>query len=223
LQQSEQVLRDAVQRNPGNTDLSVALADVLFSEQKDDKADQVLGQLRLNHKDRADVSLALGDLFLQRHKLDRAFDEYRRGLDSAPGNTELQHRIVECYLVSGDVSNAVLWNGKILQQNPKDLTANIARARVLLAQGKVSDAATILREQVDEARDSAQARYYLSVALWRRGDVNNAKSELQQTLRLSPDMPAPYMLWPKSICLWERDRSAGIRGTQRGGQSRGGR
>src|SRR5260370_39878264 len=59
LQQAEQVLQDAVEHTSDDTDLSVAWADVLFTEQNVDNAEEVVGRLRIKHKDSADVALAL--------------------------------------------------------------------------------------------------------------------------------------------------------------------
>jgi tetratricopeptide (TPR) repeat protein len=204
LPEAEQVLRDAVKHNSDDISAGLALNDVLFAEQKTDNADEVLNEIRSRHANSADIALAIGDLFFRRHQMDEASAEYRRGLDIAPASMELKQRMVEYYLTVMDANNAALWNQEVLQESPKDLTANVAQGRILLARGRITDAVALLRQQVNEAHDSPQARYYLAVALWQQGDANTAKSQLQEALERDPDMlPALHALAELHISLGE--------------------
>src|SRR4029077_10503336 len=79
-------------------------------------------------------------------------------------------------------------NDGVLRQGPKDLAAHIAGGRILLGQGKRDEAIAELRQQASEAPDSPQAHYFLAFSHWQNGNSAQAKSELQEALRVSPSM-----------------------------------
>jgi len=96
--------------------------------------------------------------------------------------------MVELYLITGRYDEAAKLNDGILRQGPKDLAAHIARGRILLGQSKRDEAIAELRKQATEAPDSPQAHYYLALAHWQNGNTAQAKSELQEALRVAPTM-----------------------------------
>jgi tetratricopeptide (TPR) repeat protein len=69
-----------------------------------------------------------------------------------------------------------------------------ARARLLLAQGKNSDAQQILKELTDIAPKYAPAFYYLGLTYADSGDFAKATDQLRTAARLAPSEPQTYMM-----------------------------
>jgi putative PEP-CTERM system TPR-repeat lipoprotein len=185
LPEAEQVLQTALERNPDEINLYLASADLLLAQAKTEPLEALLRKLRERLR-KPETALALGDFFASRNQRERAMAEYRRGLETAPNNLDIKARLVEHHLAAGQIKEAERWNSEILGEKPKDVQAGIARGRILLAQGKREEAITELRQQVSQARDSAQPHFYLAEAYLRNLNPSQAKAELQEAIRLAP-------------------------------------
>jgi len=124
--EAEQVLKDGVEHNPDALPLYINWADLLYAQQKKEAAEATLGGLRDRQRDSAEVAIAIGDFYVQRGQTDKATVEYRRGLQVAPKNLEIQKRMVELFLITGRYDEAAKLNDGLLRQGPKDLGAHIA-------------------------------------------------------------------------------------------------
>jgi tetratricopeptide (TPR) repeat protein len=188
LPEAEQVLRDGVDRNPNAVPLYINWAALLYAQQKTEAVAAILDKLRGRQRNSAEVAIVIGDFYLQRGQNEPALTEYRRGLEAAPKNVEIQKRMVELFLITGRYDEAAKLNDGVLRQERKNLAAHIARGRILLGQGKPDEAISELRQQTTDAPDSPQAHYYLALAHWQKGSTAQAKSELQEALRVAPTM-----------------------------------
>jgi len=187
--QAEQVLQQGMERNPDAATLYIAQADLLGLEGKKQQAESVVQALRTRQPGLADVAMSIGDLYFRQKQPDRALAEYQRGTSLDPKNDELRQRLLDLNIDLGRIPEADDLDRQILKQSPKDVPANIARGRILLAQGKNDEAITVLRQQVTQAPDAVLAHYFLAVAYRQNAQFQEAKSQLQETLRVRPDMP----------------------------------
>ena len=190
LFRAEQVLQQGVDNNPDDRGLSLTWADFLYAQQKKDAADAVLRRLRDRQRKSAPVALGIGDFYASRKETDKALAEYRRGLDIDSKNIEIKNHMVECFLGAGRNEEAEALNGKILKQRPKDVVAGLARARILLTNGKPNDAIEQLHHLISQTQDSPQAHYTLGVAYLQNRNFAQAKAEFREALKLQPNMLA---------------------------------
>ena len=187
-EQAVRVLQQALDRNSDAVALYIAEADLLYSQDKKDAAESTLQLLRSHVKTSVEASLAVGDFYAQHGSMDRALAEFQSGLILDPKNIDLKNHSVEAYLASQRLTEASLLNQSVLKQKPKDTLARIQSARIMLAGGRTDEAVSALRRQVIDSRDLPQAHYFLALAYRQQGSVEEAKSELQETLRVSPQM-----------------------------------
>lgn len=188
LPRGQQILEQGVSNNPDDKDLYFTWADFLYSQQKKEEADAALKKARDRQPKSGAIAMAIGDFYVGRHEVEKALAEYRRGIKIDAKNFEIRDHLVECLLDAGRTGEAETANSEIIRQRPKDVRAGIAGGRILLASGKSSDAVEQLRTVVTKAQDSPQAHYYLALAYIQNQNLQQAKSELQEALRLSPDM-----------------------------------
>ena len=187
--QAEQVLREGVERNPDTPALYMARADMLGLEGKREEAEGVLQALRARQPNSPDVATSIGDFYFRQKEPDRALAEYQRGVALHPTSNELRQRLLDLDLDLGRIPEAADLDRQLLERSPKDVPANIARGRILLAQGKNDEAITVLRQQVTQAPDAVLAHYFLAMAYRQNAQFQEAKGQLQEALRVEPDMP----------------------------------
>jgi tetratricopeptide (TPR) repeat protein len=177
-----------VTNNPEAANLYTTWADFLFSMQKVAEADSALGQLRSRQAKSPAVALLIGDFYFVRQQMDKAIAEYRRGLQLDGKNLEIQNHMVDCYLSAGRLKEAAEANEAVRRRAPKDVYAGIAHGRILLGEGKRAEAITELQRVVSQARDSAEAHYFLGLAYWQNRNLPQAKTELLDAVRLAPGL-----------------------------------
>ncbi len=187
---AEEVLQAGIQKNPDATQLYIAWANMVSDTGKPGDADVVLDRLRNQLPKSPDVALAIGEFYLRNKNTDKALTEYRRGLVASPGNIELESRMLDLYLSTNQIDQAVKLDSELLRRAPKDSFVNVQHGRLLLAQGKKDEAIIALQNAVKNAPESAMAHYQLAMAYWQNENLGQANSELHEALKASPsDLP----------------------------------
>lgn len=185
LAEAGKVFDSGIARNPEAIGLYLSAADLLMAQGENEAFEAMLNRLRERVR-KPGAALALGDFFVSRNKRERAIAEYRLGLEIDPKDLQLKARLVEQHLAAGEANEAERWNAAILKVRPKDPGAGIARGRILFAQGKREEAIGELRRQVEQARDSAHAHYYLGLAYLHNQNPARARGEFQEAMKLAP-------------------------------------
>jgi tetratricopeptide (TPR) repeat protein len=187
--QAEQVLRDGIAKSPDSTPIYIQLTSILVSEGKTADAEAVLDALRNQLPKAAGAAMAIGDFYFERKETDQALAEYRRGQSLDPKNIEIQKRIQDVYLTTGQVQAATDLDKQLLKEAPKDIFVRIDHGRLLMAQGNPLDASTYLQQVVADAAGTPQAHYYLAMAYWQDGNLERAHGALLDALRASQGFP----------------------------------
>ncbi|MGC1105169.1 MAG: tetratricopeptide repeat protein [Candidatus Acidiferrales bacterium] len=187
--QAEQALQEGIKIVPSAIPLYLNLARAFESQGKASDAENVLNSLSAQLPKSTDAALGIGDFYLETRMNDRALAAYQRGLSNDPKNITLQERIEDLYITTKQTDLAAKLDGELLKQSPNDVLARINHGRVLMAQGKVSDAIDALQKVAADAANSPQAHYYLAMAYWQSNNLAQANDQLQQTLRVSPTLP----------------------------------
>jgi tetratricopeptide (TPR) repeat protein len=189
LPEAQEILQTGIQNNPNTLELYIALADIQSNGGKPTDATGTLGKLRSQMPKSPEAATAIGNYYAQRSDVDKAVAEYQRGLSVAAGNLNIENRLEDLYLSSNRTDEASKLDMQLMKQAPKDLVVSINHGRLLLAQGKQKDAVIGLQSAVKGAADSPQAHYYLGIAYWQTGSLEQANSEFQEALKASPGFP----------------------------------
>jgi tetratricopeptide (TPR) repeat protein len=186
---AQQALQDGISKNPAGTALYIDRASMLISQGQKEDAEALLDELRKQPVDSADAAVAIGDFYFQQKETNRALAEYQRGLSIGPKSLEVRKRILDLYLSTGQTQLAAELDRELGKESPKDVTVRIDHGRLLMAQGKISDAINTLQKVVVDASDSAQANYFLAMAYLQNDNMAQAHSALLEALKASPDLP----------------------------------
>jgi tetratricopeptide (TPR) repeat protein len=185
---SEEVLRSAIQNASANDPAPyLRLAGLMLRQGHKAEGEQVVQQLREKQASSALVAAAIGDYYLASRDSQNAIREYQRGLNLDPKNTDLQLRLLETMISSGQIDDATKLTDRLLKENPGDIMARITHARLLAIKGNTTEAITTLREVIKDAPENPQAHFVLGKVLHQTGDLAGAKSELQETLKRQPE------------------------------------
>ena len=189
MPEAEAVLQQGAQNIPNNVAIYLDWAATLVSEDKNSDADATLKVLENQSPKSVEVASAIGDYYLQRNAVEQALGEYQRGLTIDPKNLSLQQKLEDVYLTTGKPDSAAQIDANLMQQAPNNATNKINHGRLLIEQGKFQEAVAALQKAVADAGDSNQAHYYLGMAYWKSEDTNQANTEFQSALRISPGLP----------------------------------
>jgi tetratricopeptide (TPR) repeat protein len=183
---AEEILQKGVENIPDGFSLYTNWAAVLYGEHEEEAGDDVIGSLRNRNRNSPTVAQVIGDFYVQHNDSNRALAEYRRGLQLDPHNVELNERMIDQYLASGHVQEAKLLNAIIFAKDPTNVAANVAKARISMADGHIENAISELRQQLVQNMNSPEVHYYLGLALWEKGELAQAKTELRLATELDP-------------------------------------
>jgi tetratricopeptide (TPR) repeat protein len=189
VDQTEQTLQAGIKADPSAIPLYLDLAVVFESQGKQPDAENILTNLSTQLPKSADAALAIGDFYHQVKMDDRALAEYQRGLSISPQNVVMKERIEDLYLEKAQIADAAKIDDSLLKQSPNDVSVQVNHGRVLMAEGKLSDAIQVLQKVTSNAGNSAEGHYYLAIAYIQSNNPAQANSELQQTLRVAPGNP----------------------------------
>jgi tetratricopeptide (TPR) repeat protein len=188
MPEAETTLQQGAQNVPGNIQIYMDWAATLSSDGKNADAEGTLKVLEDQSPKSLQVAIAVGDYYLQRNIADQALAEYQRGLSIDPKNLSIQQKMEDIYLTTGKTELAAEIDAALLKQAPNDSTNKINHGRLLIAQNRLQDAVTALQKAVADAGDSNQAHYYLGMAEWKNGSPEQANTEFQNALRISPGL-----------------------------------
>lgn len=180
--QAEQVYQTAIKANPSAIPLYLQLAGLFENQGKQSDAENTLTNLGNQLPKSVDAAAAAGNFYRMAKMNDRALAEFQRGLAANPGNLDLEHSIADLYLINGQTDQAATLDAEMLKQAPNDPLALTDQGRLLLAQGKVSDAVNTLQRVSSQSPASPDAHYYLAIAYLRSNNPVQANGEFQQAL-----------------------------------------
>jgi tetratricopeptide (TPR) repeat protein len=128
----------------------------------------------------ADFYVRIGDWTKAKSELERLSREHK----DDPG---VLHKLIEVCLTLNDQKAAKALNEALLKKNPRDSYGHLFKGRLCLAEGKVEDAILEFNETAKYRPDSAPLHYYLAQAHIQKGDLPQARQELETALRYDPN------------------------------------
>ncbi|MGB9105460.1 MAG: tetratricopeptide repeat protein, partial [Terriglobales bacterium] len=165
----------------------VAMARFYMLQHKKDRAEQVLADAKKTMPDNPDGYRLLGDFYFSTGETDKALAEYAALLQEHKNDLKLKKTYIATLLLRNRVDEAARLNDEILNKDPQDVEALVARGRILVAQRKGDEAVQALEKAVKSDPDNAAAHYYLALAADLTGDANRREQELREAVRLRSD------------------------------------
>lgn len=188
----------AVRRRDANADniqTHLALATHYLGMNEPAKLDTALKGILSRGKDFPDAYQYVGDFFYRVRNLDRAASTYQEGMSKNPEKADgLRKRLIEARVAQGRSQEALDMTEAILKENPKDPEAIAMRASLWLYAGKpeqINTAITELQSVVSKMPENFVLRYNLGRALHSKGDLDGARVQYLDAIKLRSDYLPP--------------------------------
>ncbi|MDN4503737.1 PEP-CTERM system TPR-repeat protein PrsT [Alteromonadaceae bacterium BrNp21-10] len=138
--------REAINLFPNKPRALNTLSSLYIKLNQFDKAELLVKKsLALNSQNEKTWQLQ-GELFLTQKNPNDALESFLNGYNLAPDDPKILRNLTSLYLSNNDVEKANIYNEKIIEQSPNDLTANLIKAWFLKNQSKSKEAEAILTE-----------------------------------------------------------------------------
>jgi tetratricopeptide (TPR) repeat protein len=198
LAEAEALLKEKVANNSKQEVPYLQLAMFYSSTQRRPEMESALQRLLADPKDFPMAHLTVGRFFARLKDFDRARREYDEGLKTgSKEKATYQKAIVELLVNTGKPREAQTILEDVLKDNPKDVQAIQMRSSLRLLTGKpeeVSAAVIDLQALVAKSPDNAIYHYDLGRALMAKGAPDQARVQLEEAMRLRPDLNAPKLM-----------------------------
>ncbi|HTO70261.1 MAG TPA: tetratricopeptide repeat protein [Myxococcota bacterium] len=196
---AEEVLLQARQDAPTDSNVLLTLARFYYATGKADKAEAMLEEGVKAKPDSVDPLLVLADYHRRIGSMDKALQDVDRAIALDPKNEAAKLRRAEL-VVDQQGENATpteeSWKivREVLKDNPKSVLGLFTEGKFYLLDKKYAEAATSLRRVIDE-QPNASAHVLLGTAYLAQHQAELARSEFQQALTLdATNLPARSQL-----------------------------
>ena len=196
--QAEAELVKAADVDPENRDVRWVLASYYLANNRLDKAEPAYSAWAHLDWDKAEGRARLADYYAYPAvgRLDDAVKLYQEIAKEFPDYSRAHYRLGELSLQRGDTQGASAQVDELLKRNPKDVDALFLRARMNSAAGKIKEAIADLKTVLDTDPRSKLGLYFMSDALYRDGQYEQARAragELDRYYQDPPFLPAKLL------------------------------
>jgi tetratricopeptide (TPR) repeat protein len=184
VQSAEQALQQALAIDASSPAVHRALALVYLATRRAAQAEPHFKALAAE----PGGQLALADYYSGTGRRDAAMAVLRalqNGADKSDARAA-RLRIANLEYAAGNKTEAHKIVDGIISEKPKNVDARLAKARMLLNDGKADEAAVHAREAVKLEPDSPAAQYTLGLSFMARRDTAAAERAFQEVLKLNP-------------------------------------
>jgi len=194
LEDGEKLLKLKAENNPKNGNYQLQLAAHYFLAKRRADMDAVIRKLD-DEKLYPDGHLLAGDFFFLRiREFDHAEEQYQAAIKAFPSDKALyQKRLIELYASIGKNDEANKLIATLLKDNPKDADGVAMRAALMLTTGnrdQVNMAANDLQGLVAKTPSNYMLRYNLARALLAKSELDAARLQLEEAIKLRTDFIA---------------------------------
>ncbi len=190
--EAEQQYWQAINSDPSNPDRCTALVRLYMVQGKKDQAENFLKQVTQKFPGDSVGYRMLGDFYFAAGDLDKAVTEYAALYRDHPKDIQVKKNYIQLLILKNQLDDGQKLNNEILAATPNDVDAIIDQAQIQIRSGHPDKAIATLRTAINSEPANSAAHYYLGVALEANGDLAQAQTELQESVRLRPDLPDAY-------------------------------
>ena len=188
-EQAEGEFRRAAEVDPENRDVRWVLASYYLVNNRLDKAEDAYKAWAQLDWDKPDGRARLADYYATVGRFDDAAGIYQEIVNNKDWSdyTRARYRLGEISLQRGDAAGAKAQIDELLKRNPKDVDALFLRARMRVSAGKLKDAIADLKTVLETDPRSKLALYFMSDALYRDGQFEQARGRAGELERYYQD------------------------------------
>ncbi|HEX8191097.1 MAG TPA: tetratricopeptide repeat protein, partial [Pyrinomonadaceae bacterium] len=191
---AEAQFRKAVEVDPDNRDVRWVLASYYLVNNRLDRAEEAYKAWAQLDWDKPEGKARLADYYATVGRFDDAANLYQEIVKTSPDYARGRYRLGEISLQRGDAQGASAQAEELLRRNAKDQDALFLRARTRVAQGKLKDAIADLKVVLDAEPRSKLGLYFMSDALYRDGQLEQARARAAELERYYQDfLPAKLL------------------------------
>jgi len=203
----EQILRSKLASNPASVAYWLDLASHFVRFRKPDQMEATLreflskGELKDRHK-------LAGDFYVRIGNLPAAYKLYEEGIKAEPSSkVTLQKKMVEILAMQGQLDESIKLADSVLAAHPEDNEAKAIRAALRLRSGNRKEIEASIKEFQDVIKampDNAVVRFNLGEALLAKGEVDQARSQFLESIKIRPSYIYPKVALAR-MYLAQRD------------------
>ncbi|HEX8558571.1 MAG TPA: tetratricopeptide repeat protein [Pyrinomonadaceae bacterium] len=192
--EAEGEFRKAVEVDPENRDVRWVLASYYLVNNRLDRAEEAYKAWAQLDWDKPEGKARLADYYATVGRFDEAAGLYQEIVKASPDYARGRYRLGEISLQRGDQQAASAQVDELLKQNAKDPDALFLRARMRVGAGKLKDAIADLKTVLDAEPRSKLGLYFMSDALYRDGQLEQARARAGELERYYQDfLPAKIL------------------------------
>jgi tetratricopeptide (TPR) repeat protein len=181
----------AVESDPQSRDARWVLASFYLVNKRFDRAEEAFKQYAQLDWDKPEGRARLADFYATVGRYDDASKLYQEIVNWMPDYTRGRYRLGELMLQRGDVGGATAQIEELLKRAPNDLEALLLRARMRIAGNQLKEAIGDLKTVLAQSPRSQLGLYFMTEALYRDGQIEEARKRAGELERYSPDfLPA---------------------------------
>jgi tetratricopeptide (TPR) repeat protein len=207
---AEGSFRKAVEVDPENRDVHWVLASYYLVNNRQDKAEGAYKAWAQLDWEKPDGRARLADYYATVGRSEEAAGLYQEIVGTWPDYTRGRYRLGEISLQRGDSQAAKAQVDELLKRNPKDADALFLHARMNAASGKLKEAINDLKTVLDAEPRSKLGLYFMSDALYRDGQLEQARARAGELERYYQDF-LPGKILQVQIALDSGDTEAAKR------------
>ena len=185
LVDAERLLRQAYEFAPRDIKVNRALGSLMVEANRSPEAEQYIKASAAIDED-IQSRIALADYYL----LTKRHSDAIRILDELAKNKKTfsiaKIRTAVVHLGAGDRKKAFAAIDEVLAKNPKDVTALAFRARILVADHRLDEAAATMKNALSINSRSAQVQYMVGMVKVAQNDLEEARKAFNEALDLEP-------------------------------------
>jgi tetratricopeptide (TPR) repeat protein len=191
---AEAQFRKATEVDPENRDVAWVLASYYLVNNRLDRAEEAYKAWAHLDWDKPEGKARLADYYATVGRFDEAASLYQEIVNASPDYTRARYRLGEISLQRGDTKAAEAQAAELIKRNDKDSDALFLRARTSVATGKLKAAIDDLKRVLDADPRSKLGLYFMSDALYRDGQLEQARSRAGELERYYQDfLPAKIL------------------------------
>ena len=191
---AEAQFRKAVEVDPENRDVRWVLASYYYVNGRLDKAEEAYKAWAQLDWDKPEGKARLADYYATVGRFDEAASLYQEIIKTSPDYTRGHYRLGEISLQRGDVQGARAQAEELLKRNQGDSDALFLSARTNIATGKLKPAIEDLKKVLDAEPRSKLGLFFMSDALYRDGQLEQARARAGDLERYYQDfLPAKLL------------------------------
>ncbi|MCC6538617.1 MAG: tetratricopeptide repeat protein [Bryobacterales bacterium] len=194
---AENILNQKVTNNPGSALFVLEQAGHYWRFKDPAKMTETLARLTSNLKQFPDAYRMVGDFYFRGQRFPEAFAAYSEGIKQQPEQkASFMKKQVELLALQNKRADAVTLAQKIVDEFQDDAEAKALRASLRLQSGdpkEVDTAIAEFRSVLSKMQDNPVVRFNLGEALLAKGDVEAARAEFAESIKLRASYIPPKL------------------------------